>query len=173
MNRIPALLAAVLVTSMYGASAQAASDGKIYPAMMCRPTAASASNWTVDSYGRMYNSSTTATLTIVCPVLDDETDTSTSSNDISVDVYYIDASAGTSLSCTFTSRDIVTNVTSDYDTYTTSAFASAAVQTMSLGALVAGDWGDDFAYIKCTLPAKDTSLGYSYLVAYRVDEDAS
>jgi hypothetical protein len=73
--RISSTLAAALVTvaTLATTSTASASDKKIYPAASCQPATESLGTAYYSTTGAVYNVSATKTLTLVCPVVRDNT----------------------------------------------------------------------------------------------------
>lgn len=72
-----ALLVAVLpLLSLTPHTSQAATDGKNYGGMLCRPTAGTAGVAYYDNYGRVCNDSGSQPLSVICPLTQDQMNTS-------------------------------------------------------------------------------------------------
>lgn len=140
-----------------------ATDGKTLPGAACQPLSKDAL-FSVSSTGVLLNTSTTAFLTVICPVV---RDTIASNGISSGQVMAIDNNIASSVSCTLDSRSTSTGLVSSR-TANTVAGTNPSPQSLSYAALSSSSGG--YYMFRCTIPPQQGS-GFSGIAMYRVDEN--
>ena len=136
-------------------SGAALADAKTLPASACQATTSSYASSFAISNGRAQNTSSSSTISIDCPVIDD-----TTGGIASAYVYAYDGSSSAAVECTMYSRYL-----SSSSSYATGTGASAGTGNyrITIGA-VSSTNGTHFQHLYCRLPAS------SYLYGYWVNE---
>ena len=140
-----------------------ATDGKTLPGAACQPLSKDAL-FSVSSTGVLFNTSTTAFLTVICPVV---RDTIAADGISSAQVMAIDNNIASSVSCTLDSRSTSAGSVSSR-TANTVAGTNPSPQSLSYAALSSSSGG--YYMFRCTIPPQQGS-GSSGIAMYRVDEN--
>jgi hypothetical protein len=155
------LIALPLLASAYQ-PAHAAINGKTLPGAACQPLTKDAV-FSVNSFGVLLNTSTTAFLTVICPVV---RDTIGSNGISSAQIMAIDNHTTLGVSCTLDSRSTTTGLFSSR-TANSAAGTNPSPQALSYPGLPSSFGG--YYMFRCTIPPQQT--GASGIVMYRVDEN--
>ena len=135
-------------------------DSKTLPGSACQPTTSTYAANLVISKGAIYNSSTTSSIKVVCPIIDD------TSGDLDYTYLYVyDGHSTSAIECNLYSRDISSAATGDSDSDSSTGTGSQTLTFLDVG----GTAGDYYQYLECTIPAKGTS--YSYIYGYYAHEE--
>lgn len=143
-----------------------ATDTKIYPGASCQRHSGS-TNYNHSS-GIFRNNSSTQTLTVVCPVIKDESTKSIQDGWIKV----LDLNKDANFTCSAKSRYRKNDGgwTNYWSGNKYSSGHGTHTQTLGFGGFSQVSGGSHY-YIVCTIPKKDPANGASYLISYRVDEN--
>jgi hypothetical protein len=143
-------------------------DTRVQPAVSCKPGAWSSGTPNVDWDGRYYNTSTSADLWLVCPIVRDNT--SNTPFQITATILDLNGVAGHDGGCWFTAVDAISGNTSWGAFSSYSNPLSAQYQTFP----VATYWTQAYSPIQsevlvCFVPP-DAGTGHSALLQYMVAE---
>lgn len=135
-------------------------DSKTLPGSSCQPASSTYASSLAITKGAIYNTSISASIKVVCPIIDD------TSGDLDYTYMYVYDGHGTSaIECTLYSRDITSTTLFDSDSESSAGTGSQTLTFLNVG----GTDGDYYQYIECTLPAKGTT--YSYIYGYYAHEE--
>ena len=126
------------------ATPASAADTKKVPGLVCQSNSSSAQY----DGATVYNSSTSSSVTLSCP-LDRE-----GTSSVSFTVYALDRSSSANVSCYGSSTYMTAVATGWWTSWTSTSGYSDAPKTLSLGSL-SGNSGSS-AWVECSLPAKGT-----------------
>ncbi len=166
LTELAATVLLAVISALLPDLAQAATDDKSFPATSCRRQDGNAGQLGVRLDGGIENESQFDTLTVVCPVVRDNTQTTAG---WTMTVRVIDNSANGmngAVSCTTSSMRTFGNVVVDSKPAQTGAVSTgAATLVMS----PTSQWVDGYSTMTCTLPPHGGGAR-SKLFAYRISE---
>jgi len=135
------------------AGTSGAADNKVFSGLVCDPVAGT-SGVMVRNNGTIYNSSTTSTLTVACPVVRDNPGVAIAANSVSFDVF--DRNAAVTFSCQLCNEVGTTTGLSNNcgSTAATGAgFAATAVQNIVQATAPSNMGSTEYSYAVCNIPA--------------------
>lgn len=153
-----------LVALLAGSEARA-QDDKSYPATSCRQVYQSTGTPGARPAGAVQNDSTSAPLTVICPIVKDNTQTLGS---WTIEVRVDDRTNSSSVNCTAVSMNNGGGVQASASAQTTVAQTGLATLTITPGSSAA----EGYSALRCSIPAV-SSTGPSGIIGYIVRETGS
>jgi hypothetical protein len=153
--------AVVVMSAGLGASTAGAVDNQTFPGAMCiRNSDQPGGSAHFGNSARLFNTSTTAALNVICPIVRD----TTTSPWLSVQVTVIDQHVSQNVSCRALSLSSDGNTTFQTSALSTSGNSSSG-KVITFGPI--GESDNGYHFLRCQLPPKgaDASAVASYLIS--------